>query len=244
MEQVLRERFWRNKKGTYCIRNNTKKVHLVRFADDFIITADTRETAIEARELIHQFLEKRGLALSESKTTITHITNGFDFLGWEFKKYGTKLIIQPSKKSVCKITQNVKKVIRHHQASSQDVLIRKLNPMLTGWANYHQPVCASHSFKRVDHIMWDMLWRWAKRRHPKKGNRWIYEKYMKRNDKRLRFTDDHASLVYMSETPIVRRQNIRLDLNPYLDAGYFENIRSTEKAKRRIAKYGMAACSK
>ena len=77
--------------------NMTLDVHLVRYADDFIITADSREIAEELKILVSNFLQSRGLQLSEEKTTITHIDNGFDFLGWTFRKYKEKLIIKPSK---------------------------------------------------------------------------------------------------------------------------------------------------
>ena len=241
--QALSDKFWRNQKGTYDIRNNRLKVHFVRFADDFIVTAETREAAIEAQTIIDCFLQKRGLRLSETKTAITHISDGFEFLGWHFQKYGSKLIIQPSKKSIMKITTNVSKVISQYRTSTQKALILKLNPMLSGWANYHQAVCSSRVFKKLDHILWNMLWHWAKRRHPKKSHHWIRKRYW--STKGLRnwvFADEECELICVSSTPIVRHRKIKLSMNPFLDADYYENIKKIQKQRRRVAKYGLAAC--
>lgn len=241
--QALSDKFWRNQKGTLNIRNNRLKVHFVRFADDFIVTAETREAAVEAQMIINCFLQKRGLRLSETKTAITHISNGFEFLGWHFQKYGSKLNIQPSKNSIKKIISNVSNVIRQYRAETQKALILKLNPMLTGWANYHQAVCSSRIFKKLDHIVWNMLWHWAKRRHPKKGHHWIRERYW--SSKGLRnwvFADGGYELTCVSSTPIVRHRNIKLSMNPFLDADYYESKKKIQKQRRRVAKYGLAAC--
>lgn len=98
LEKLIQDNYHRNSKGN--IENHYRaktKVNLVRYADDFIITADSREIAEELKILVSNFLQSRGLQLSEEKTTITHIDNGFDFLGWTFRKYKEKLIIKPSK---------------------------------------------------------------------------------------------------------------------------------------------------
>lgn len=94
MERLLKEHF------------PGKKVHLVRFADDFLVTADSQETALQCMETITEFLNERGLELSEEKTQIVHINDGFDFLGWNFKKFRGKLLIQPSKKAIAALTRN------------------------------------------------------------------------------------------------------------------------------------------
>lgn len=101
LERLIQDKYHRNSKGN--IENHYRaktKVNLVRYADDFIITANTKETAEEIKELVSQFLNTRGLTLSEEKTKITHIDEGFDFLGWTFRKFKGKLIIKPSKDSI------------------------------------------------------------------------------------------------------------------------------------------------
>ena len=107
------------------------KVHFIRYADDFLVTAPTREIAEDIRECIEIFLVERGLELSESKTLITHIDNGFDFLGWNFRKYSGKFIIKPSRKSIEKITDKMREIVHKAAAWTQEDLIKALNPVIT-----------------------------------------------------------------------------------------------------------------
>jgi RNA-directed DNA polymerase len=101
MEKLIQNKYHRNSKGK--IENHYRaktKVNLVRYADDFIITSNSKEAAEELKSVTSQFLHSRGLTLSEEKTLITHIDDGFDFLGWTFRKFKSKLIIKPSKESI------------------------------------------------------------------------------------------------------------------------------------------------
>jgi RNA-directed DNA polymerase len=154
------------------------KVHLVRYADDFVITGSTKELLeTEVRPLVEQFLHDRGLQLSPEKTCITHISQGFDFLGQHLHTFGGKLVIQPSKKNTHAFLEKVRQLIKVNANTDQATLIRMLNPVIRGWANYHRYVSAKATFWRADHEIWQALWRWAKRRHPKKGVRWIRKRY-------------------------------------------------------------------
>lgn len=127
----------------------------------------------------------RGLELSEEKTVVTHIDEGFDFLGWTFRKFKGKLIIKPSKKSIKAIVSKLSETINvRGKAWNQDVLIMKLNEQIRGWTNYHQSVSASEAFAHLDYVLFELLWHWAKRRHPKKGKWWISTKYWHRKEKR------------------------------------------------------------
>src|SRR5699024_4750408 len=120
------------------------------YAYDFVVTAATPELALEAKEVIREFLAQRGLELSEEKTVVTNIDDGFDFLGWNFRKYSEKLIIKPSKKAVKAIVANLSDtILRRGKAWEQDVLIMKLNEQIRGWTNYHQSVCASYAFNFI-----------------------------------------------------------------------------------------------
>ena len=99
LEKVIQDKYHKNSKGN--IENHYRaktKVNLVRYADDFIITANSKEIAEELKVIVSKFLSARGLMLSEEKTVITHIDNGFDFLGWTFRKFKGKLIVKPSKR--------------------------------------------------------------------------------------------------------------------------------------------------
>lgn len=112
MQKVLSDRFHTNRLGKVDLRfKNAHKVNLVRYADDFIVTAATEEIALEAKELIKDFLKTRGLELSDEKTVVTHINSGFDMLGWTFRKWNGKLIVKPSKKSVQTIVRNLSDTI-------------------------------------------------------------------------------------------------------------------------------------
>lgn len=164
-------------------RARLQQVYLVRYADDFIITGKNKETLEqEVKPLVRKFLAERGLRRSEEKTRITHISEGFDFLGQHIRKYhaGTdreKLLITPAKKNVKAFLTDIRNIIRALRTAKQETLIRQLNPKIIGWANHHRHVVASKAFAAVDHQIWKALWRWARRRHPQKGKRWIADRY-------------------------------------------------------------------
>ncbi len=169
IENMLADKYRKSGSGKINMKLASRhKINFVRYADDFIVTANSEEIAKEAKELIKEFLTDRGLELSEEKTLITHIDNGFDFLGWNFRKYNGKLLVKPSKKSIEKVTEGISDIIRRGKAWKQEDMIDTLNPIITGWANYHQPVVSSEIFRKLDSRIWNMLWHWARRRHPEK----------------------------------------------------------------------------
>jgi RNA-directed DNA polymerase len=154
------------------------KVNVVRYADDFVITGDSKEILERVvRPWVEAFLAVRGLQLSEAKTRITHIDEGFDFLGWNFRKYSGKLLIKPSKKNAQAFYRNVAETISGNKTVKQGGLIQLLNPMLRGWAQYHRPVSAKQTYSRMEHLIFRKLWRWSKRRHPQKSAVWVKQKY-------------------------------------------------------------------
>ncbi|MEA3642920.1 MAG: group II intron reverse transcriptase/maturase [Lamprobacter sp.] len=154
------------------------KVNVVRYADDFVITAATKEIAEEAMEVARDFLKGRGLELSDEKTSIRHIEEGFDFLGWNFRKYNGKLLIKPSKKNVSNLLDKVRNLLKGKlRTAPQNQVVKELRLILIGWAEYHKGQVAKETYSRVDMEVWKALWSWAKRRHPNKGKRWIKERY-------------------------------------------------------------------
>lgn len=154
------------------------KVHMVRYADDFVITGSSKEfLETQVRPLVVQFLHERGLELSEEKTLITHIDDGFDFLGQNVRKYNGKLIITPSKKNVATFLANIREVVNANKAAKTDHLIYLLNQKIVGWAMYHRHVCAKATFAYVDHAIFETLWQWCRRRHPTKASRWVANRY-------------------------------------------------------------------
>ncbi|MBR6180564.1 MAG: group II intron reverse transcriptase/maturase, partial [Prevotella sp.] len=144
MERLVKSRYPSSRpKGTKG-KWQTKKVNLVRYADDFIVTAADKETLLEVKAMLTAFLAERGLELSEEKTLITHITEGFDFLGFNIRKYNGKLIIKPSKKSQERFVEKLHETIfRWNKTATQEALIDMLNPILRGWANYNRHVCST-----------------------------------------------------------------------------------------------------
>jgi RNA-directed DNA polymerase len=199
-----------------------RKVNFVRYADDFVVTADSEETAKEIKDLLKTFLKERGLELSDDKTLITNIAEGFDFLGWNFRKYRGKLLIKPSKESIQKFVEKIRQTLKRGKGWSQEFLIAKLNPIIRGWTNYHRSVVSSETFHKLDHILWGMLWNWAKRRHPNKSRRWIAYKYWKRsNTRRWNFQTKNNQLLLLSSTKIQRHIPFKLQTNPFLDYDYF-----------------------
>lgn len=202
------------------------KVNVVRYADDFVISGSSKEILEnEIKPWIENFLAVRGLKLSEEKTHIVHIDQGFDFLGWNFRKYQGKLLIKPSKKNVQTFYRKVKEIISKHKTVKQMDLIHLLNPILRGWAQYHSPVVAKATYSRMEHLIFDALWQWSKRRHPKKNTGWIRNKYFQIiGDRNWVFAvpavseegkTDLIELYQLSGTVIKRHKKIKGAYNPF-----------------------------
>lgn len=237
MQKMLSDRFHTNPLGKIDLRfKNAHKVNLVRYADDFIVTAATKEIAQEAQELIRVFLKARGLELSEEKTTITHINEGFDMLGWTFRKWDGKLIVKPSKKSIQSFIASLSEtILKRGKAWRQEVLIEKLNQQIRGWTTYHQSVCASEAFAYIDYVLFELLWRWAKRRHPHKGRWWVSTNYWHRKGNRnWVFSTENKELLRVDHISIVRHTKVRIDANPYFDTQYFID-RKFEHGMKRLS---------
>jgi len=230
MERLLESTLHLNRKGVSNSYVRSKsKVNFVRYADDFVVTASTPEIAQRVKEMLSKFLTKRGLELSEEKTLISHIDDGFDFLGWTFRKFKGKLIIKPSKKSIKNLLDNLHEtILQKGRKWSQKLLIHKLNEKLKGWANYHQSICSKETFSHIDHILFNQLWRWAKRRHPKKNRQWIASKYWhQRGVRKWVFSSEKEELINMGKTSIIRHLKIKMNTNPYIDTEYLEKRRVT-----------------
>lgn len=204
------------------------KVNLVRYADDFVVTGSSKELLeTTVRPWIVEFLRERGLTLSEEKTRIVHIDDGFDFLGWNFRKYGGKLLIKPSKKNVKAFYGKVKEEIAKSLSKEPvETLIKRLNPVLKGWALYHKGVVAKQTFSKVDHLIYWRLMRWGLRTHPRKTAKWVYNRYWKQCGSRKQFAglqDDPFGgderiplpLYSLADMKIVRHVKVKGDYNPF-----------------------------
>jgi RNA-directed DNA polymerase len=217
-------------------------INFVRYADDFIVTASSEEVLRdESIAKINAFLEPRGVALSEQKTKVTHITQGFDFLGQNIRKFERrgrlgKIQITPSKASLQAIKAKVKAICKASGGATQAQLIDKLNPVLRGWANYHRHVICAESFSKLDNYVWRRLFRWGKRRHPDKSGIWIAERYFREQDGyQWTFTDTASGKALIHVQQAIKHQRhikVRAEANPF-DSEWEEYFRNREKLLKR-----------
>lgn len=235
LERLLQERLPTRQKVNG--RTHFNKLNFVRYADDFIITGESPEFLRDkVLPIVKEFLTERGLQLSEEKTVITHIEDGFDFLGKNIRKYNGKLLIKPSKTSVKSFLEKVRSIIKGNKSTKQETLIRKLNPVIRSWVNNQRYVVSSKVFSRVDYEIYKCLWQWAKRRHKKKSHKWIAQKYWHHIGSRQwtfsvpyenQSTEGeplYCKLEYATDTKIIRFKKIVAEANPFDEywTDYFE----------------------
>lgn len=235
LERLLQERLPTRQKVNG--RTHFNKLNFVRYADDFIITGESPEFLRDkVLPIVKEFLTERGLQLSEEKTVITHIEDGFDFLGKNIREYNGKLLIKPSKTSVKSFLEKVRSIIKGNKSTKQETLIRKLNPVIRGWVNNQRYVVSSKVFSRVDYEIYKCLWQWAKRRHKKKSHKWIAQKYWHHIGSRQwtfsvpyenQSTEGeplYCKLEYATDTKIIRFKKIVAEANPFDEywTDYFE----------------------
>ena len=224
LEKILRKKYPQT--GRRALKGKNKQVNLIRYADDFVMTGISKEVLeTEVKPLIVDFLQARGLELSEEKTRITHIEDGFDFLGQHVRKYNGQFLTRPSKKNVKTFLTNIRKVIKDNKQATTYGLITLLNPTIRGWANFHQHAAAKETFVHIDTAIFKALWQWAKRRHPKKGRRWVADRYFGRSGKRnwhffgTAKDEDGKTiknwLCHASATTVTRYTKVKGDCNPY-----------------------------
>ena len=218
------------------IKPRQDKVNFIRYADDFVVTA-ARQDILEqkVKPIIVDFLQERGLKLSEEKTLITHIAEGFNFLGQRVRKYGEKLLIKPTRQSVRSVLDKARQRIGSCHGMKAAVLIRKLNPILRGWANYHRHVVSKKIYSRIDYHIRVMLWRWARREHPNKSRGWIKRRYFSTDPEgsfSVRTPDREGKerlreVCQMAQIVIERHIKVRGKADPYdpVYVKYFEKRR-------------------
>jgi RNA-directed DNA polymerase len=229
--------------GWYC-----PKVRLVRYADDFIITGDTKELLEQkVKPLVTQFLAERGLTLSEEKTKITHISEGFDFLGFNVRKFGDTLLTQPAKDRIKRMLAKIKYEIKRFRGDAQHELIMRLNPILNGWANYYKHSAASNVFRKADHQIYEKLWRWALRRHGNKCKGWIKNRYFhringrdwvfaikKKNEKKEEY---YIPITLLFNTKIVTYPQLKCEVNPF-DPDWRQYLEKRRTTKMKMSLKG------
>jgi len=179
--------------------NDIKKLTVVRYADDFVVIHKDRNMIIAAKQVITEWLKVRGLNISEEKTKIVNTTEGFEFLSFHFKHYHPRkargnhkkrlikegrlqhpesweFVIKPSKSAMKIHRKKLHDIFYEMRAQSQENLIKRLNPTIAGWANYHRYNDCTDAFNSMDAYMYQLQRRWAYRRH-NKGGRWLHDTY-------------------------------------------------------------------
>lgn len=243
MEDLIKSSFPRRQgynNGMYWERSTP---NIIRYADDFVVLHKDIEIVKQCKSLIETWLKDIGLELKPEKTRISHSleeyegNTGFDFLGFHIQHYyagkyksgksskreslGHKLVIKPSKQSIKKHLKKIEDVINKHRASKTDKVISLLNPIIRGWCNYFRGVNSSETFKLLNHLTYLKLRRWAKRRHPNKGKKWVKSKYWKSiKNQNWVFSETHeneitSTLINHSDTKIIRHVKVRGVKSPY-----------------------------
>jgi RNA-directed DNA polymerase len=174
---------------------NVGQLAVVRYADDFVVFCESKEAAEKVVEVLRQWLKPRGLELSSEKTRIAHLTEGFDFLGFNVRLYkmpqttrtGWKLLIKPSRAALAKIREKLRTVWLGLISRNAKAAVKMLNPIVRGWANYFRIAVSSVAFKKLDTWMIKRAIRYARRNHPKKPAYWMKARYfgrlnLERND--------------------------------------------------------------
>lgn len=204
----------------------TQKINVIRYADDFIITGASKEVLeTKVKPAVVAFLKERGLELSEEKTHITHIDDGFDFLGFNLRKHAGKLLITPAKPAVHRFLGNIRELIKANYTATTEVLLRQLNSKLGGWANYYRHVVAKKTFAHVDCQVYQALVAWIDRRHPNKSAQWKRQRYFRRQGLRqwmfftttrdVKGTATLLDLFRAMSVPITRHIKIQAHATPY-----------------------------
>lgn len=225
LEQVARESAPRYKRET------CPKVNVIRFADDFIITAATREILVEkVIPAVIRFLAARGLRLSPKKSRITRIEDGFDFLGANIRKYGQTLIMKPAKANVLGFRRSLRRFLRERQGSPVWKVIQELNRRIRGWTNFYRGLVSSQTFRVLDDDLYWSVKRWIQRRHTQKRRGWLNARYFRRLGGR--------NWVFSDKVPHANRQR---SLFPHLEGVYVGLMRASSVTIRRHVKVRAAA---
>ncbi len=168
-------------------RDKMKGLGIIRYADDFIITHRDKQTILDVKTELQQWLYKTSnLSLNNDKTKIITSTEGFNFLGFHFinvkRQNTTRIKIYPQKDSVKKLTQNIGNILKKNRSISSYDLIEILRPIIVGWCNYYSICECSYTFSILDHKLYQMLRSWVFRRDRRHGRQIIKEKYFPSNN--------------------------------------------------------------
>jgi RNA-directed DNA polymerase len=211
----------KNPKGS---RYKTRVYGYARYADDFVVTAKSREDIEAIKPVISEWLAQRGLKLNEEKTKITRVEENFNFLGFTFKSIKGSCYTFPQKEKVIAFLREIREWLKANPSLTQESVINYLNPIIRGWGNYYRHGASSRVFQKVDHYIWMYLWKWCQKRHPNKGKGWVKKRYFqtyKGQDWQFstsyidhREREKTVTLHKMSDIPIERHVKVKDDSSP------------------------------
>lgn len=199
---------------------------LVRYADDCVVIARTKNACHKAKKKLVEWLTQRGLELSMEKTQIVHLKKGFNFLGFNVKRYQSRsqkgkavCLMQPSHEAIQVYRKSMKSAWKKVLSSPLSKVIATLNPKIRGWSQYFRIGTASAAFSKMDDWMWRRETRFLYRRHPHKNWRWKRKQYWGKaplRGDRWVFMDKTTGkyLWKMSWTPIWRHAQVRGRASP------------------------------
>lgn len=177
----------------------------VRYADDLIVCASTREQIETAKSTIEDWLQPRGLTLHPEKTRIVHIDDGFNFLSFSIRQYKGKCLIKPQKEKVLAKLAELRLWLNKQKQAAAENVIRHFNKILPGWSNHYSHVVSAQALSYVSTEIWKMLWKWCLRRHPNKGKHWVAQKYFGPQDAPWRFqANDGKKTIYLFDVDSVQ----------------------------------------
>jgi RNA-directed DNA polymerase len=218
MEQAAGVRYYTT--GTHAGNTVADSPVLIRYADDLIALCHTRDEAVEVKARLADWLAYRGLVFNEDKTRIVTLEEGFDFLGFNVRRYHGKLLIKPSKAAIRRVRERLRTEVRSLHGTNASAVLQRLNPIIRGWSAYYRGVVSSKIFNMLDNYVWELTYKWATYSHPDKSKRWVVKRYfgMFNRSRRDRWVfGDRASGVYLLKfvwTKIVRHQLVKGAASP------------------------------
>ena len=193
---------------------------LVRYADDLVALCHSRDEALEVKAKLASWLAPRGLVFNEDKTRVVTLEEGFDFLGFNVRRYQGKLLIKPSKAAIRRIRKRLGTELRSLRGTNAPAVLKQLNPIIRGWAAYYRIAVSSETFNALDGYLWTLTYKWAMFSHSNKPKSWVVTRYFGQFN-RLRhdrwvFGDRNsgAYLLKFAWTRIVRHQIVKGAASP------------------------------
>ena len=218
MEQAAGVRYCRS--GVHAGKAAKGSPVLIRYADDMVALCHSRQEAADVKARLASWLALRGLSFNEDKTRVVTLDEGFDFLGFNVRRYHGTPLIKPSKAAIRRIRERLRTEFWSLRGANTHAVIRQLNPIIRGWAAYYRTQVSSETFALLDDYLWRLTYKWATFSHPNKPRPWVIARYFGQFNKarQARWVfGDRVSGAYIHRfawTNIVRHQMVRSGASP------------------------------